>query len=175
MSVKSQINKITGVDRSDSQPDINSFFNKRTDYKTKLANRNYEFANQVDNFVINSEARMLAVVRTAISNVIEESQKPVAKAGKMRVKTGFLRASGIANLNSPPVGETKGDPKGSYAWAGEAVNSVLVRLKAGDVFHFGWTAHYAKYREAYDGFLESALMNWQAHVDKATDYFRKRM
>lgn len=129
---------------------------------------------KIDEFVINSNERMLAVVRQSISEVVEESQTPIAKGGRMRVKTGFLRASGTAALNALPSGPSKGDPKKSYTWMGESVNTVLAQIKIGDVFFFGWTARYAKIREVYDGFLETSLQNWQSHVDKAAAFFRNK-
>jgi len=36
------------------------------------------------------------------------------------------------------------------------------------------TAHYAKYREKYDGFLESALQNWSQIVAKNAEEIKKR-
>lgn len=129
---------------------------------------------EIDRIVINSNARLLAVVRKSISDVIEDAQTPVAKGGKMRVDTGFLRSSGLASLNAPPRGLGRGDRKGTYTWNGEAINSVLARIKIGDVVYFGWTANYAKYREVFDGFLESAVQKWQNHVNSAVQYFRNK-
>lgn len=54
------------------------------------------------------------------------------------------------------------------------IGLVLNKMKIGDTFYFGWTAKYARYREAFDGFLESAIMNWQAIVDKEVAYHRNR-
>lgn len=153
---------------------LNAWFDKNTDYETKLSNRNYDFSTQIDSIVINTEARLMAVMRKSIDSVVEEAQKPTAKGGKMRVVTGFLRHTGIANLNAAPIGPKKGDPKGVYTWTGEALEIVLAKMKFGDLFYFGWSAHYAKYREAHDGFLESALQNWQTHVDKAVAHFRNK-
>ena len=133
-----------------------------------------DFETKIDEFVINSKERMLAVVRQSISNVVEDAKTPVAKGGRMRIKTGFLRASGGASLNAPPTGPRRGDPKGTYTWAAESVNTVLAKMKLGDAFYFGWTAHYAKYREVYDGFLESAAQKWQTHVDAAVARFRQK-
>lgn len=133
-----------------------------------------DFTTQVDTFVINTKERMLAVVRQSISNVIEDVQTPVAKGGRMRVKTGFLRSSGGASLNAPPTGPTRGDPKRTYTWAAESINTVLAKMKLGDAFYFGWTAHYAKYREIYDGFLESGAQKWQTHVNAAVAYFKNK-
>lgn len=129
---------------------------------------------QIDNIVLNTKQRILNVIIQSISETVEESQVTVARGGKMRVKTGFLRSSGIASLNTSPTGPSKGDPKGTYKWDGESVNKVLANLKIGDVFYFGWTARYAKYREVQDGFLESAIQNWQKHVDKATTYYKNK-
>jgi len=129
---------------------------------------------QLDRIVVNTEARLLAVVRQSISDTVEEAQVPTKKGGKMRVRTGFLRSSGVAALNAAPTGPRKGDPKGTYTWNGDSITAVLAKMKIGDTFYFGWTAHYAKHREAFDGFLESALMNWQNNVDKAVQRFRNK-
>lgn len=136
--------------------------------------RNYDFTTQVDQIIINTQARLLAVVKGAISDVIEEAQTPTAKGGKMRVKTGFLRSTGIASLNAPVSGPDNGDKKAAYAWANDSISLMLLRLNFGDVFYFGWTAKYAKYREAYDGFLESALQKWQIYVDKRVAFYKDK-
>lgn len=144
-------------------------------YEQMAASRNYDFATQVDKIVIKTKERMLDVTAQAILDTVEEAQIPVAKGGKMRVMTGFLRSTGIAALNSIPYGpsdERRTDM--TYEWDGETVERVVSEMKIGDTFNFGWTANYAKYREAFDGFLESALMNWQSHVDKSVEFFRKR-
>ncbi len=141
------------------------------------------FETQIDTIVVNTEQRLLNVMVTAIQAVGEDAQTPVAKGGKMRVDTGFLRASGVASLNAVPrgavlgrrrlPGET-GKPLTDYIYDGEAFLLTLAKMKFGDVFYFGWTAKYAKYREAYDGFLESALQKWQSHVDKAVAYYKDK-
>lgn len=132
------------------------------------------FETQINKIVINTEARLLAVTRQSISDLVEEVQTPVAKGGKMRVVTGFLRSTGLSSLNAPPSGPVKGDRKGKYLWSGEPVNITLGNMQIGDTFYFGWTARYAKFREIYDGFLESGLQNWQRHVDKAVQFFRDK-
>ena len=129
--------------------------------------RNYDFESKIDAIIVNTQARLLAVVRTAISAVVDDAQTPVAKGGKMRVDTGFLRSTGLADVNKPPSGPTHGDKNQKYNWGGNYLNIALSKMKIGDSFYFGWTANYAKYREAFDGFLESALQRWQNHVDDA--------
>lgn len=152
-------------------------------YEYKLGRRNYDITSDIDRIVADTENRMILVLRDAVSNIIDDAQKPVAKGGKMRVDTGFLRSSGVAELNKIPSGLGRGRarkpgeigvlPEYTYDESKGPVNVVLARLKVGDTFFFGWTANYAKYREAYDGFLETALQNWQSHVDKAVEKLRK--
>lgn len=137
--------------------------------------RNYDVALQMDKIIINTEARLLAVVKQSLKEMIEEDmQVPTAKGGRMRVKTGFLRSSGVAALNSTPSGPSKGDETMSYEWDGKQLDLTLAKLKIGDTFYFGWSANYAKYREAYDGFLEAGLQNWQLYVNKAVRYFKAK-
>lgn len=153
-------------------------------YEKKLGERNYNFETQIDKIIINSEARLLAVVRSAIGGVIEDAQNTKAKGGKMPVDTGFLRNTGVAQIGQIPSGPTRGRarkpgevgvlPEYAYDEQNGPLNIILAKLKIGDVFYFGWTAEYAKIREAYDGFLESALQNWQRHVDTAVNKFRNR-
>lgn len=143
-------------------------------WETAAGARNYDVKSQIDKIVVNTEARILAVVRQSISDTVEDMQTPTAQGGKMRVKTGFLRRSGAASLNAPPAGPTKGEKNSTYLWEADSLNTVLAKMKIGDVLYFGWTANYAKYREAFDGFLESGLQKWQSHVDKAVLYFKNK-
>jgi hypothetical protein len=129
----------------------------------------------IDKFVADSKEKMLAVVKNSIQEVVQDAQTPIAKGGKMPVDTGFLRSSGTANLNNTPSGEILGrkrlpgeegvladyavDDKASY------LTDTLIKMKIGDTFFFGWTAIYAKRQEVYNGFMESAIMNWQNIVN----------
>ncbi len=152
-------------------------------YQYKLGSRNYDVQSDIDRIVADTENRMLLVMRESLNNVVEEAQTPVAKGGKMRVDTGFLRISGRAELNKIPAwlgrgrkrkpGESGILPEYAYDESNGPLVVILSRMKFGDTFFFGWTANYAKYREAYDGFLESALQNWQSHVDRAVEKLRK--
>jgi len=133
-----------------------------------------DFETQIDTLVIKTEARLLAVTRQAIEELIEDVQTPVAKGGKMRVDTGFLRSTGLSSLNAPPTGVGSGEKDKKYLYSGEPVNLTLAKMKIGDSFYFGWTANYARHREVFDGFLETGLQKWQSHVDKAVQFFRDK-
>lgn len=139
------------------------------------------FKVEIDKWVAETEERLLAVTRAAVQDIVEEAQTPVGKGGKMRVDTGFLRASGMSGINSMPIGPDKRlvDKPGAYPSpdrysADSKVSINLANIKYGDTFYFGWTAEYALAREAYDGFLDSALQNWQAHVTKRANELKNR-
>ena len=129
---------------------------------------------QIDRYIINTEERLLAVARTAIESTVDEAQTSKFKGGKMPIKTGFLRSTGIASLNRVPSGPDRGDKKQSYIWDEGFLITILAQLKLGDIFYFGWTAVYARKQEVYNGFLAGALSNWQKNVDAAVSKFRDR-
>lgn len=131
----------------------------------------------VESFVRVSKERMLAVARQSIQDVAENAQQPVAKGGRMRVDTGFLRASGGASLVGMPTGPGRGELKApnSYSWDVKSVTLTLANMKFGDTFYFGWVANYARYRELYDGFMEGALQHWARIVAINTATLRERI
>lgn len=132
-----------------------------------------KFQTQIDKFVVNTEEKMLAVVKTSIEAVIDDAQTTKDQGGKMRVDTGFLRNSGLGQVGSMPSGPSNRNPKGKYVWTTDQLGVVLGTMKIGDVFYFGWTAKYARVRETYDGFLDSAAQKWQSHVDESVKRFKK--
>lgn len=130
---------------------------------------------QVDKIILNSEKRMTALVRMSVQDVIDEAQRPVAKGGKMRVDTGFLRSTGQLSFTGMPTGPTRGNKDGSYAYN---ENSHVVKLgeyRLGMTIFWGWTANYAKYREGYDGFMISATKKWKQFVEKNAAEIMKRI
>ena len=138
------------------------------------------FTADIESFVRKTEARMKDVVFNSIVDVTEMAQTPVGKGGRMRVDTGFLRASGRASKNGFPSGPSVRPPDapvGKYtgiydSYDGQEINAVLLSMKLGDTFYFGWTANYAEYREAKDGFLDTAAQNWQQFVNARSERFR---
>lgn len=126
----------------------------------------------IDKFILDTEAKMLAMMRGAIQDAVNNAQQPVKKGGRMRVDTGFLRASGRAAVgswpNGPSVKPSAAGPN-SYTYDGAGVAAVLAKMQIGDTFYFGWTANYATYRELYDGFLEGSLQHWAQYVAFNTD------
>ena len=134
-----------------------------------------KFTAQVDAIIAKTDKRLLALQRESIQRTVDDAQTPVAKGGRMRVDTGFLRASGQGSLNGMPTGPTRGEKDGTYTYDTNNVVVTLAKMKLGATFFFGWTANYAKYREAYDGFLESAVQKWQQTVDAVTAEIKARI
>lgn len=137
-----------------------------------------KFEAQVDAIVAKTEKRMLALMRESIQRTVDDAQLPVAKGGRMRVDTGFLRASGQGSLNGMPTGPARGESKvkGFYDNGGDTPTILeLSKMQFGATFFFGWTAAYARYREAYDGFLEGAVQKWQQTVDAVAAEIKARI
>lgn len=122
-----------------------------------------------------TDKRMLALVRESTQRVIDEAQTPVAKGGKMRVDTGFLRASGRISFNSMPQGPVRGDAAKKYDYDNGPTELALGDFQLGDTIFFAWSANYAGYREAYDGFLSSAVQNWPQIVTQVTSEIKARI
>lgn len=127
------------------------------------------FSAQVDDWIAKSQALSMAVLQQATQAVISEANTPVAKGGRMRVDTGFLRNSLKANIGSMPSGASS-----PGNWDDSEVVLTLIRLQPGQVFYAGWTANYARPREHYDGFLRMAVQKWQEQVDAAARQLRQR-
>lgn len=135
----------------------------------------------IDAFVRKSEDRLKAMYRYAISDMVNDMQTPVAKGGRMRVDTGFLRASAGASLEGMPSGNGQKPadaPTGQYTGAYDnfnvsSVTAVVANMNLGDTMYFGWVANYAPVRNTYDGFMDLPLQDWQGYVDRAVAKVKK--
>lgn len=139
------------------------------------------FSKQVEEWGDRAKEALVAVTRQSVQDVINEAQLREADGGRMRVDTGFLRASGQSSINQMPYGPSVRflHEKNSYPspddYTGEGgVASDIAKLQLGDVFYFGWTANYAAAREAKDGFLNTPLQRWQEIVDKNVSNYNRR-
>ncbi len=134
-----------------------------------------KFANQIDRFARKYERRYRAIARTSVQDTIAMAQRTRGEGGRMRVDTGFLRASiqaGLYNLPQGPAQPRKGAVKGEYIGQQVAGEPVAVTLLKWDPnievpLFVGWTANYARHREAKDGFLRGSVELWDQTVRKA--------
>lgn len=141
------------------------------------------FTATIEDWVKETEARMLAVTRDSLNVMINDMQQRDSDGGLMRVDTGFLRLTGKAALNTIPSGPSqkpKDAPVGQYTgvydtWDGQTLLAVLMDMKLGDTFYWGWTAAYAPVRETYDGFMDRPMQNWQGYIDSSTNRLRDRI
>jgi len=142
------------------------------------------FSVAVEQFADISARNMLLVAKQSIQDTIDIAQTPVTKGGHMRIRTGFLRASGQASLTGMPSGPTRGS-KGAedtfktsgtatYDYEDQTTIAAIGSAKFGDTIYFGWTAVYAKYREPKDGFLATAIQRWPQTVAKNANEVRRR-
>lgn len=118
---------------------------------------------------------MKAIAQESTQRMIAHAQVPRGEGGKMRVDTGFLRASLVVGVGAMPGGATRGDPNGSYAYNEAATILALQGLVLGQTIYGGWTANYARPREAKDGFLRSAALQWGTIVNQVTAEVRVRI
>lgn len=137
----------------------------------------------VDDWVQATKKRMIAVRNASIEKVVNAAQLPTGKGGRMRVDTGFLRASGQMTLNGFPTGPIRGDDDATKYFYddGERPGSevtpvalILARASLGTDIYFGWTANYARYRESQDGFLRLAAQRWPDFVAESTKTAKSR-
>ena len=152
-----------------------------------------DFAAQVAGFAAKYQKRMRATMREAVQATVALAQQPAPKAGisqaalakmieveggagRMRIDTGFLRASIGAQTGSMPSGESVNpDPKtpGAFQYENAGIVAATTAWQPGETLYVGWTANYARPREARDGFLRGAVEKWDGTVDRVAAKVRK--
>ena len=119
---------------------------------------------------------MEAVFKESTQRVIEEAQRTRGEGGRMRVDTGFLRASGQASTASMPRIDTTARPvRGQrYQYNASPIALVIAGADLGDTIYFGYTASYAGIRESKDAFVTSAALKWQQIVNRVVAELQAR-
>lgn len=128
------------------------------------------FSATISERVATYQKRLEATFRASAQDISEQITTPVAKGGHMRVKTGFLRASLMASTSQMPMIDRNARPPAdaaddSFAPNSEAVALVIAGASLGETIYLGFTAAYAGYREAQDGFVRLPAQRWQQTVD----------
>ena len=133
------------------------------------------FQQQVANYTKKYEKQLRATAREAVQETVAIAQTPRGAGGRMRVDTGFLRASIVAGLGRMPSGPTQAIEDAAYNYTGTAVAAALLRWdpNTGQTFFAGWSANYARPREFRDGFLRGATEQWPKTVDSAAKRVRR--
>lgn len=140
-----------------------------------------DFGNKVNRFGAIAQARLRAASRMAVQDTVEDAQHPMKAGGRMRIDTGFLRASIQGAINGTPKGPTDNPNRREYSdgeqAAGEPIAATLLRwdILRGQFITVGWTANYARYREYKDGFLRGAVADWKKNVTQAAIQMKARI
>lgn len=131
-----------------------------------MADTTVNFAASVDDWTKQATARLEAVFRMSVQDVVAEMQRvgpsvastraaiaagkgvgpaaPGGEGGRMPVDTGFLRASLRVTVGAPAPLATGGDRDGPVAYNPEAYALTIASLQIGDVVFAAYTAVYAR-------------------------------
>ncbi|MDX0753914.1 HK97 gp10 family phage protein [Sinorhizobium medicae] len=129
------------------------------------------------------EGAVEAIFKESAQEVVEEMQKPVGQGGRMRVDTGFLRASLLASSTAMPAINAGASPAEGSTYAPDfaQIEAVIAGADIGDTLYFGYTASYVGYREygangqPADGFVRLAAQNWPLIVDRKASELKARL
>ncbi|CAD7023157.1 hypothetical protein REJC140_00112 [Pseudorhizobium endolithicum] len=141
------------------------------------------FSAQVAAFAEKVPGAIEAVFKESVQEVVEEMQKPVAQGGRMRIDTGFLRASLMASTAAMPRINPGAQPSegGSYSADFGQIEAVIAGADVKDTLYFGYTAAYAGFREfgsngqPPDAFVRSAAQQWQGIVERQAAELKRRL
>ena len=153
------------------------------------------FDQQVAAYMDKYKKRLRATAREAVQETIEIAQEvglksnasEAAKAkalslgegkGRMRVHTGFLRASIAASIDQMPSGESVNpspNVKDAFDYEDSAITATITRWQPDQTLYVGWTANYARAREYRDGFLRGATEKWNHTVDQVAQKVRRSL
>jgi hypothetical protein len=107
--------------------------------------------------------------KMSAQDVVSEMQTPVSAGGRMRVDTGFHRASLLASTSQmPTINPAARPPDGaapnSFSYEGQQIELVIAGSDVSDPLFFGYVAAYAGVREYRDGHVRLAAQNWREIV-----------
>ncbi len=144
---------------------------------------NLSFAAQVAAWVRKVEGAEEAVFKEASQELASRAQATRAEGGRMRVDTGFLRASLMASTASmPPIrASAMPVPGQTYAYDAGAIEAVIAGADLGDTIYLGYTAAYAAHREygargqGPDAFVRTAAQQWPQIVDEKAAELKNRL
>jgi hypothetical protein len=132
-----------------------------------------KFSSAVDAWAMQTEQRLEAVVKTAAQDVASEMIRPVGAGGRMRVDTGFLRASLRSSTAAMPQIDQSSQPGLGGGFGDPDVALTILGAAMGQPIYLGFTASYAAHREygangqAPDGFVRGAAEQWTSLVSSA--------
>jgi hypothetical protein len=140
------------------------------------------FAAQVADWCHGVEGAVEAIFRASVQDVVAEMQKPAKAGGRMRIKTGFLRASLMGSASQMPTIDPTFRPiEGRTYPESGAVEALIAGADIEQPLYFGYTAAYAGHREygahgqPPDAFVRTAAQGWQQIVAKNEAELMRRL
>ncbi|KKX25296.1 hypothetical protein [Rhizobium sp. LC145] len=141
------------------------------------------FTAQVAAFAEKVPGAVEAVFKESVQEVSEEMLKPTREGGRLRVVTGFLRASALASTTAMPrIIAGSGPVEGqTYPFDFAQIEAVIAGADITDTIYVGFTAGYAAHREygangqPADAFVRMAAQNWPIIVDRKAAEIRARL
>lgn len=124
------------------------------------------FTARVSERIRTYERRLTATFKSSAQDSVKTMTRPMARGGRMRVDTGFLRNSLMGSTASMPrINRIARASEGeTYNLDFGSIEAVILGAKLTDTLYFGFTASYAGYRERHDKFVEMAFLEWQSTV-----------
>lgn len=127
-----------------------------------------------------------AVFKESAQELVSEVQKTRNEGGRMRVDTGFLRASLLASTSAMPrINPAAVPPEGagpnSIPFDFGTIEAVIAGSEFGQTIYLGYTAAYARYREygandqPGDAFVRTAAQRWPQIVNEQAAKIRSRL
>lgn len=151
------------------------------------------FAAQVSGWVNGVKGASEAILKQSAQELINEAQTPRAQGGRMRVDTGFLRASLMASTTAMPQIDPTAKPLGegeTYTPGDTVIEAVIAGAELGETIYIGYTAAYALrrefgftgfdslnryYNEPGDAFVRTAAQNWPEIVRRVEKQLSARL
>ena len=144
------------------------------------------FAAEVGAWVEKYEGAAEAIFKESVQELVSIAQTPRAAGGRMRVDTGFLRASLLASTSQMPEINPAAKPPtsasaNSVPYNAGQIEAVILGLNLGDTIHLGYTAAYAIHREygandqPGDDWVRTAAQRWDAIVAAKEAELRSRL
>lgn len=156
-----------------------------------MSSPNLSFSAQVEAWVAESKTLMTAVMRESAQRVISDMQTPDKAGGRMKVVTGFLRASLQASIGTPANAMTQRPIKGQiYEFAAGEVALVIAGAELGDTIYATYGAAYARrleygfvgqdslgrtYNQVGKAFVRSAAQKWGQIVAQVSTELKARV
>lgn len=105
-----------------------------------------------------------AIRIASVQDTVETMLRAVGNGGRMRVDTGFLRASLVASTSAMPQINPAARPEDGGVYTLPNYDAAILAAGQQDTLYLGFTASYAGAREVKDGFAEGAFLDWLATV-----------